>query len=90
MMAEIMRMFLTSIAWNLWSTFGTLLQRIMFLVFTYFMKWKFKRWWSHIPSISTKTNSHLSPEINKHKNYHDIWRGKSRAWLGTGTNILRG
>jgi len=37
-----------------------------------------------------KTNNHLSPQIIKYKNYHDILRSKSRSWLRTGTHIWWG
>jgi len=36
-------------------------------------------------NISTKRNNHLSPLLTEHKKDHDIWRWKSRSWLGTGT-----
>ena len=31
---------------------------------------KFKRWWSAIRHVSTKTNTHLSPQFIEHKNGH--------------------
>jgi len=52
------------------------------------MKRKFKQWWSSIPPISTKrtTTSHLNWTYWSQKD-HDIWRWKSRSWLGTGTKM---
>jgi hypothetical protein len=48
--------------------------------FLFFMKWKFKQWWSSIPPISTKqtTTFHLKSLNTKD---HNIWCWKSRSWL---------
>jgi len=36
-----------------------------------------------------KTNKHISPQLTEHKNKGDnnIWRWKSRTWLGTDTKM---
>jgi hypothetical protein len=36
-----------------------------------------------------KTNNHLSSLPTKHRKDHDIWRWKSRSWLGTGSNMYQ-
>jgi len=48
---------------------------------------KVKQWRSAIPSISTKRT--ISSQFNSLnvKRDHEIWRKKSRFWLGTGTNM---
>ena len=33
------------------------------------------------------TNNNLSPQTIKHKNYHDIWRWKSRFYFGQYSNV---
>jgi hypothetical protein len=38
-------------------------------------------------NIINKANNYLSPEFTEHEKDHDIWRWKSRSWLGTYTKI---
>jgi len=64
--------------------------KILFLsvvIYHTFTKRKFKQWYSTIAPISTKrtTTSHTnSPRTLK---THDIWRWKSKSWLGTETKM---
>ena len=37
-----------------------------------------------------KANNHLSTSLTEHQTDHDIWRWKSRSWLGAGTNKCDG
>jgi len=36
-----------------------------------------------------KTNNYFPPPLIEHKKVHDIWRWKSRPWIGTGEELNR-
>jgi hypothetical protein len=60
------------------------------LYFFYFMKIKFKQWWSTIPPISPKRTVTFHLTSLNIKTLYDIWSWKSRLWLETSTKKRRG
>jgi hypothetical protein len=74
-------------SWRMWSKNGKV---SMFSLYISSLKSpiviyrKLKHWWSPIPPKSTKRTiiSQLN-SLNARKADHDIWRWKSRTWLGT-------
>ena len=63
---------------------------IIYILFTKYMKRKFKQWLSTFNnSINIKKMSnHLSHQTMEHKKDHSMWHWKSRSWFRTGhTNV---